>query len=64
MNTNLVRISKLKKKIKAVYHPDVDLEQEIKDFYRHTKPDCKIEELTDKEIERALDANSLTADFY
>lgn len=68
--SDLERIISIKNKVNSkknsaiVYHPETDLVQLVKDFFRLTKPNCLISDLTDKEIKTALLVNSLTADFF
>lgn len=66
---DLKRINEIKEKLNkkkslVVYHPNADLVNEVKSYYRLIKPNCLINDLTDKEIKTALLANSLTADFF
>ena len=66
---DLKRINEIKEKLNkkkslVVYHPNTDLVSEVKSYFRLTKPNCLISDLTDKEIKTALLANSLTADFF
>lgn len=67
--SDLKRINEIKEKLNknkslVVYHPDTDLVSEVKSYYRLTKPDCAISDLTDSEIKTALLGNSLTSDFF
>jgi hypothetical protein len=53
------RLKEICKKNNYIFHPETNLEEEIKGYYVNTKPNCEIKDLKIGEIKRALSARAI-----